>query len=250
MIDTHAHLDLCADRPETLLDRAREAGVTRVVTIGSGAAGGRRALEITERSPGVACALGIHPHDAGKATAAEFAELRKLLAHPCAVAVGETGLDHYRDYSPRKTQAEVFAKQIELAGDVDMPLIIHSRAADDDTLAALAAAPPGLPVVFHCLSSLRLAEAAVEHGYYCSFAGNVTYPKAADLREAAALVPAERILAETDAPYLAPQPVRGQKNEPAFVMHVLAELVEVRGVSPPELERQIETNATRLFGLE
>lgn len=250
MIDTHAHLDMCADPPAAVLERAVAAGVSRVVTVGSGAAGARRACEIAEHSQGVACAVGIHPHDAGRATPDELAQLRKLLAHPRVVAVGETGLDHFRDYAPRDEQAEAFAVQIELAAEAGKPLVVHSRAADGATLAALGEASPDTPVVLHCVSSLPLVEEAVERGYFCSFAGNVTYPKALELRQAATIVPAERILAETDAPYLAPQPVRGQKNEPAFVVHVLAALAEARGESPAELERQIDVNAARLFNFE
>jgi len=250
MIDTHAHLDMCDDAPAEVLERATSAGVTRVVTVGTGIESGQRVLEIAESTQGVACALGVHPHDAGSVTAADLDELRRLLQHPAAVAVGETGLDYYRDYAPRESQSEVFAAHIALAVEIDKPLVIHSRAADDDTLDALATVPASTPVVLHCLSSLVLAEAAVERGYYVSFAGNVTYPNARELRAAARVIPSNRLLAETDAPYLAPQPVRGQRSEPAHVMHTLSALADTRRENLRALERTIDDNASTFFGIE
>jgi TatD DNase family protein len=174
-------------------------------------------------------------------------ELRELLAHERAVAVGETGLDYFRDYAPRASQRSLFDRQIALAADLGLPVVVHSRAAEEDTAAALEATDG--TVVLHCFSSPGLLEPALERGWYVSFAGNVTYPKASDLREAARAVPSERLLAETDSPYLAPQPVRGLRNEPAFVVHTLAALAEVRGEDAAELARQIDANATAAFGL-
>ena len=249
MIDTHAHLDACAEPPGKLLRRAREAGVMRVVTIGSGIESCRGALRICEEEEGVAAALGIHPHQADGAGPDDLEELRRLLAHPRAVAVGEAGLDYYRDYAARDRQRELFGAQAKLAAELGKPLVVHSRAAEEDTLAVLEALPAEACVVLHCFSSPGLLPPALEHGWYVSFAGNVTYPKAESLRLAAARVPDDRLLAETDSPYLAPQAVRGRSNEPAHAVHVLAVLAEVRGVESAVLERQIEENATAAFGL-
>jgi TatD DNase family protein len=163
--------------------------------------------------------------------------------------VGETGLDYYRDYAPRDRQRELFRAQAELAAELGKALVVHCRAAEEDTLAVLEPLPPGQPVVLHCFSSPGLLPAALDRGWYVSFAGNVTYPKAEALRLAAARVPADRILAETDAPYLAPQPVRGRPSEPAHVVHVLQVLAAVRGEERSQLERRIEENAKAAFGL-
>ena len=244
MIDTHAHLDaLDADA----VARARDSGVTRVVTIGTDVPGCRRALELADAHEEVFAVLGIHPHEAGTATDADIAAVRELLTHPKAVGVGETGLDWFRDYAPRDAQTRLFERLLAVAAETGKPAVIHTRAADADTLAVLAGFSGR--VVLHCFSSPHLLDTAVERGWYVSFAGNATYPKAVDLRLAATLVPAERILAETDSPYLAPQPVRGQRNEPAYVMHTLAVLADARGEDAAELERRIERNAAECFGL-
>jgi TatD DNase family protein len=246
VIDTHAHLT-SLDDPGEAIGRAAEAGVTRILTVGTDVEDCRRALSLAERHDGVFAILGIHPHEAGVATEDDVAELRELLDHPKAVAVGETGLDWYRDYAPRDDQERVFTAQLELAGELGKPVVIHTRAADDDTLAALAGFTG--TVVLHCFSSPHLLPAALERGWYVSFAGNATFPKAVDLRLAATQVPAERILAETDSPYLAPQPVRGRRNEPANVVHTLAALAQARSEEPAELGRRIEQNATECFAL-
>jgi TatD DNase family protein len=246
VIDTHAHLT-SLDDPDEAIQRATEAGVTRILTVGTSVDDCRRALELAERHEGVFAILGIHPHDAGTATADDLAALRELLAHPKALAVGETGLDWFRDYAPQGDQRRLFAAELELAAELGKPVVIHTRAADDDTLAALA--DHGGTVVLHCFSSPHMLPAALDRGWYVSFAGNATFPKAVDLRLAATKVPAERLLAETDSPYLAPQPVRGKRNEPAYVAHTLASLARARGQEPAELERQIERNASGCFGL-
>ncbi|HZC74332.1 MAG TPA: TatD family hydrolase [Gaiellaceae bacterium] len=246
MIDTHAHLT-SLDNADEAIHRAGRAGVTRILTVGTNVEDCRRAIALTERHDGVFSILGIHPHDAGTATEDDLASLHELLAHPKTVAVGETGLDWFRDYAPRDAQQRLFAAELELADELGKPVVIHTRAADDDTLAALA--EHAGTVVLHCFSSPRMLPAALERGWYVSFAGNATFPKAVDLRLAATQVPAERILAETDSPYLAPQPVRGRRNEPANVVHTLAALAQARGDEPAELERQIERNAEQCFGL-
>ncbi len=247
MIDTHAHLDGLDDDPADVVARARAAGVTRILTVGTTPAGCRRALELADRFDDVFAILGIHPHEAGKTTDADVAEVRALLAHPHAVAVGETGLDWFRDYAPRDAQKRLFAQQLEVAAETQKPVVIHTRAADADTLAALSGFSGR--VVLHCFSSPHLLEPALERGWYVSFAGNVSFPKAVELRLASTRVPVNSLLAETDCPYLAPQPVRGQRNEPAFVVHTVAALAQARGEDAAELGRQIERNAAECFGL-
>jgi TatD DNase family protein len=179
--------------------------------------------------------------------AADLDELRELLQHPRAVAVGETGLDYFRDYAPHGAQQRLFEAQLALAHDVGKPVVIHTRAADADTLARLVE-HDGV-VILHCFTSQPLLEPALERGWYVSFAGNVTYKNAYELRAAARRVPADRLLAETDSPYLAPQPVRGRRNEPAYIRHTVAALAEARGVDAAVLERQLDENATRVFDL-
>jgi TatD DNase family protein len=247
VIDTHAHLDACADTADELVARAREAGVERVVSVGTGLESCRETVAIARRHDGVFAALGIHPHQATDADLDALDELRELLTDPRAVAVGETGLDHYRDYAPRDRQLWLFERQLEVAAELGKTVVIHTRDASEETAATLAGF--GGTVVLHCFSSPGLLPVALERGYYVSFAGNVTFPKAADLRAAAAAVPADRLLAETDTPYLAPQPVRGRENEPANVVHTLATLADVRGADPHVLEVQIDSNATAAFGL-
>ena len=247
MIDTHAHLDACADSSEDLLARARAAGVSRVVAVGSGIDSCRATLAIAEANMGVACALGIHPHQAGSADADRLDELRSLLEQPAAVAVGETGLDFYRDYAPRDSQQRVFEQQLALADELGLPIVVHTRSADAETADALR--PFRGRVVMHCFSSPGLLPVALERGYYVSFAGNVTYPKAQALRDAATQVPADRLLVETDCPYLTPQPLRGRPNEPANVVLTVEMLAEARGEPVENLARQIDANATRAFGL-
>jgi TatD DNase family protein len=247
VIDTHAHLDALDDDPAVVVARAAEAGVGRILTVGTTPAGCRRALELADAHDGVFAILGIHPHEAGGATDADVAEVRELLDHPKAVAVGETGLDWFRDYAPRDAQHRLFAQMLAIAAELQKPAVIHTRAADADTLDVLQSFDGR--VVLHCFSSPHLLEPAVERGWYVSFAGNATFPKAVDLRLAATQVPAARILAETDCPYLAPQPMRGRPNEPAYVVHTLAALAQARGEEPEQLERAIERNVAECFGL-
>jgi TatD DNase family protein len=244
--DTHAHLD-ALDDPDAAVERAREAGVTRIVTVGTGVDSCRAALELAERHDGVQAALGIDPHQASTPGAGRIDELRELLHHPKAVAVGETGLDYFHDFADRDDQRALFEAQLRLAEELGKPVVIHSRDADEDTLAALAGF--GGTVVLHCFSSPGLGPAARERGYYASFAGNVTYPKATGLREAATLVAVDRLLAETDAPYLAPQPLRGRRNEPAYLTHTVEALAATRGEALGEVTAALERNATAAFGL-
>ncbi len=247
MTDTHAHLDACALEAGELVDRARAVGVRRVVTIGTGIESCRSALAIAEAVDGVVAALGIDPHRAATPEAQRVGELRDLLSHPKAVAVGETGLDGHHGAATLREQRTLFDAQLALADELGLPVVIHSREASEETATALA--PFGGTVVLHCFSEPGLLGPALEHGYYVSFAGNVTYPKADALRDAAARVPDDRVLAETDSPYLAPQPVRGRPNEPMHVRHTLATLAEVRQVTVAELEARLDANAAVAFGL-
>ena len=247
MIDTHAHLDAATEEAAALVRRATDAGVTRIVSVGSGIASCEATLRLAHEHEGVFAALGVHPHQAGTEDAIRLGELRELLRHDGAVAVGETGLDFYRDYAPRPAQLDLFERELVLAHELGKPVVVHTRAADEETARALEGF--GGTVVLHCFSSPGLLPVALERGYYVSFAGNVTYPKPVELRAAAAAVPADRILAETDSPYLAPQPVRGRVNEPANIVHTLETLAEARGDDPSALEAQIESNATAVFGL-
>jgi TatD DNase family protein len=240
VIDTHAHLDALDEDPAAVVERARAAGVTRILTVGV-----REAVELADRFEEVYAVVGVHPHEAGREH--DLGELRRLHEHPKTVAVGEIGLDHYRDYAPHDAQQRLFAAQLGLAQELGKPVVIHTRAADDATLAELRSFDG--TVVLHCFSSPRLLPEALARGWYVSFAGNVTYRNAGDLRVAAAQVPADRLLAETDCPYLAPQPVRGRRNEPAYVLHTLAALADVRGVGAGELGAQIERNAATCFSL-
>jgi TatD DNase family protein len=246
VIDTHAHLDALGDTDDAVA-RAREAGVTRILTVGTDPAGCRRALEIAEAHEDVFAILGIHPHEAKVVTAEDVAEVQALLAHPKAVGAGEMGLDWFRDYAPRDMQFRLFEQMLRVASETAKPAVIHTRAADDDTVAMLNDFDG--TVVLHCFSSPRLLPHALERGWYVSFAGNVTYKNASDLRVAATQVPLDRILSETDCPYLAPQPVRGKRNEPAYVVHTVAALAEARGAALDELAAQIDRNAAACFGL-
>jgi TatD DNase family protein len=243
VIDTHAHLD-ALDDPAGAIARARAAGVERIVSIGSGLASTRATLAIADGEEGVSVAAGIHPHQAADGESVE--ELTSLIDGR-VVAIGEIGLDFYRDYAPRADQRRVFSEQLRLADELGKAVIVHSREADEQTAEVLAKFRG--TVVLHCFSSPGLLPVALERGYYVSFAGNVTYPKAVELREAAAKIPQDRLLAETDCPYLAPQPVRGKTNEPAYVVHTIAALAGARGEDADEVGRRIDVNAAAAFGL-
>jgi TatD DNase family protein len=246
VIDTHAHLDALEDA-DGALARAREAGVDRVITIGTGLASCRAVLELAEANDGVYAVLGIDPHQAGTDEAGRVGELEELLQNPAAVAVGEAGLDYHYGAHRKTEQRELFEAQLELARRVRLPVVVHTREANDDTAAILRGYDG--TVVMHCFSEPGLLATGLERDWYFSFAGNVTYPKASDLRDAARQVPASRILAETDSPYLAPQPLRGRSNEPAYVVHTVAALAAARGEDADELAARIEANAIAAFGL-
>ncbi|HYN92078.1 MAG TPA: TatD family hydrolase [Thermoleophilaceae bacterium] len=249
MIDTHCHLDSCEPPVAELVGRARAAGVTRLATVGMNGPSIERALAAAEEHDEVVAIVGRHPHETAAFDERALEEIERAAAHPRARAIGETGLDYYRDHAPRGDQRRAFEAQLELAARTRLPVVIHTRAAEDDTFALLREHAGSLPaVILHCFSAPeRLAE-CVEQGYLCSFAGNVTYPKATELQEAARELPADLLLVETDSPYLSPQPLRGRPNEPANVIHTARFVAELRGVSYEELERTVHANAARVLG--
>ena len=247
MIDTHAHLDAGAAPAEELLRRARDAGIDRVIAIGTGLDSCRAVLRLAEANEGVHAALGIDPHRAATAETTRVGELAELLDHPKVVAVGETGLDYHYGADAKVEQRSLFDAQLELAADRGLPVVVHSRAAAEDTAAALAAFAG--TVVLHCFSEPGLEAAAADRGYFASFAGNVTYPSAGELRGVAARIRRDRLLVETDTPYLSPQPRRGTPNEPANIVHTVAALAEARGDDEAELAAQLDANAATAFSL-
>ena len=254
MIDTHAHLGLCEPRDAELVAAAGAVGVRRILTVGLDEASNRDAIAAAEANAEVLASVGRHPNSAAGFDQRAEADLEELAAHQQVVAIGETGLDFFRDRAPIEDQRRAFVGQIAVARRAGLPVVIHLRdrgggEAVEEAFATLAREAEGVEVVLHCFSApaARVAEAA-ERGWYCSFAGNVTYPKSHPLREAARLVPDELLLVETDSPFLAPQGVRGRPNQPAHVVEVAERLAEERGVGYPELERVLEANASRVFG--
>jgi TatD DNase family protein len=272
LIDSHAHLDFPQfdDDRETVIERAREAGLVAIVDVGTSLASSRAAVALAERHGFIYAAVVVHPHDARTVTPEVLDELRALAHHPKVVAIGEIGLDYYRDLSPRPVQRRAFADQLELATEVGLPVVIHSREAHDDVMAALrewVASPSSLPPriggdrggaggtegragVLHSYSAGpgRLEE-VLELGFSIGISGPVTFPKANALRSVAAVVPLERLLVETDCPYLAPVPNRGRRNEPAYVRYVVEAVARVRGVSVETVARATGKNGRRLFGI-
>ena len=248
MIDSHTHLDVTPGSDAEIVERARAAGVTRILTVGTDADSARAALAAAEAHDEVYAAVGHHPNNATGFSGADLDAIREHARHPRCVAIGETGLDDYRDYAPRPDQERAFAAQIDLAREVGKPLVIHTRAAEDDTIAMLDREAAGLEVILHCFSMPDRLDACLERGWWISFAGNVTYPKAQELAEAAGRVPLDRLLVETDAPYLTPQAERKHRNQPAFVTHTARFVAERRGIAYEELEAAVDANAARLFG--
>jgi TatD DNase family protein len=254
MIDSHTHLFLCDGAEDELLAAASGAGVVRMLTVGMDRDTNAAAVASTERHGAVFAAVGRHPNEASGFNDAAVAEIAGLGAHEKVRAIGETGLDFYRDHATPEEQRRAFAAQIEIARELDLPIVIHARDPEGETTATdeifdtLDARAGAQPVILHCFSAPRRVEDAAERGWYCSFAGNATYPSAKDLLFAAAKVPEDRILVETDAPYLTPQPMRGKRNQPAHVVETARAVAEVRGASYEELERTVEANARALFG--
>jgi len=245
VIDSHTHLDACEPPDEQLVAAAGEAGVVRMLTVGTDPKSCRAALAAAERFPSVYAAIGCHPNVAQQLDTELLAE---LAVHPRCVAIGETGLDYHRDRAPRDLQMRAFEAQIDLARELGKPLVIHTRSAAADTLSLLHRRAVGVRVIMHCFSMPEHLDECIEAGWWISFAGNVTYSSAGDLASAAALVPAQRLLVETDAPYLAPASRRGKPNEPAAVVETAAFVAAQRGVERHELEATLERNAAELFG--
>lgn len=240
MIDSHCHLDRCDPPDPEWLDR--------VATVGMDDENIAQALGLAEQHEKVYAIVGRHPNSSDGFKPEDIEPIAEAARHPKAVAIGETGLDYFRNYSPREDQQRAFEAQIELAHGVEKPLVIHTRAAEDDTLATLGRLADGLTVVMHCFSMPDRLDECVERGYVCSFAGNVTYKKATELQEAAARVPDELLLVETDAPYLSPEPLRGKPNHPRNVEYTARRVAELRGVAFEELETLVAANAARVFG--
>ncbi len=248
MIDSHTHLHLCEAPDAELVEAAVQAGVSRMVTVGTDGESCRAALAAAEAFPQVYAAVGRHPNAATGFDDADLAELEALAAHERCVAIGETGLDHYRDGAPAEDQRRAFVAQIELARRVAKPLIIHTRAADDETLELLDAHAEGVRVILHCFSMAdRVAECLAHEDWWLSFAGNCTYPKNGPLMDAALRVPPQRLLVETDAPYLAPQGRRGRPNSPAQVVLTAQAIALARRVAYDELQRWVDDSAAAVF---
>jgi TatD DNase family protein len=244
VIDSHTHLALCTEPDGALVAAARAAGVERIVTVGTDAQSCAAALAAASEFEGVYAAIGCHPNNA---ELLDEEQLRRDASHPRCVAIGETGLDYYRDRSPRDAQRRAFEFHIDLARELDKPLVIHTRDAATDTLALLHEQAEGLRVVLHCFSMPEQLDECIDAGWWLSFAGNVTYPKNAAIAAAAAIAPIERLLVETDAPYLAPQSRRGRPNEPALVVETAAFVAAQRGLTYEDLETAIDASATSVF---
>jgi TatD DNase family protein len=252
LVDSHCHLDFpgLAEERDAVLGRARAAGVGAIQTIGTRLGTFEQVVAIAEANDGVYCSVGVHPHRAAKEPLDEPAQLLAWAEHPKVIGIGESGLDYYYDHSPRDVQAAVFQLHIEAARQSGLPLIVHTRDADRDTADLLRAAMAEAPFtgVIHCYSSSpELGLAAVEMGLYLGLGGILTFKKSEQLRGTVRELPLERLLLETDAPYLAPEPFRGRRNEPAYVTHVAATLAEVRGLALAEIETATTDNFFRLF---
>ena len=253
LVDSHCHLDdekFAADL-DAVMERARAAGVERMMTIGTGNGPPdlEAAVRLANAHPFLYATVGVHPHDAAKATPATYEHLLALLAHPKVLALGEIGLDYHYDFSPREVQREVFSGQLHLAVKTGKPVVIHTREAWPDTLRLIDETPPPRGGIMHCFTGgPDEARQALDRGFYLSFGGVITFPKADEVRVAARLTPDDRLLVETDAPYLAPVPHRGKRNEPAFIVETVRRLAEIRGAQPEFIAGLTEANFERLTG--
>lgn len=252
LIDTHAHLDhpRYDDDRDEVIERAREAGVETIITIGSHLASSERAVELAEAHGAIYATVGVHPHDASSWTEATYARLKQLADHEKVVAIGEMGLDYHYDHSPRPVQREVFIQQLQLARETDLPFVIHNRNANEDVMAILREYGEGLSGVLHAFTGTeQMAAECLERGYLLSTGGMVTFNQATDVRDVIATVPLDKLILETDSPYLTPVPLRGRRNEPAYVTHVARFLAEERGIDVEEVARVTTANARGLFRL-
>ncbi len=248
MVDTHCHLDSCEPPDAELVARARRLGVTRLATVGMHGRSIARALEAAHSFEEVFAIVGRHPHHSEGFSEADLEAIEAAAADERVRAIGETGLDYFRDRAPRADQLRAFEAQLALAARLNMPVVIHTRAAEEDTFAALAEHAAGLTIVLHCFSAPERLEECVERGYLISLAGNVTFANAEALQEAARVAPEELLLVETDSPYLTPVPLRGKPNEPANVTHTAEFVADLRGTPYAVLEQAVERNARRVFG--
>lgn len=254
MIDSHTHLFLCERPEDELVAGARRAGVSRMLNVGLGGPENIAVVGAAERHEGVFASVGCHPTEAGGFDEAQAEQIDRLAAHERVRAIGETGIDYYREAARPADQRHAFEAQVAIARKHGLPIVIHARDKDGETTAideifeVLDAQAGETPVILHCFSAPWRAADAAERGWYCSFAGHTTYPGSGELREAAAQLPAELILVETDAPYLAPQTVRGKPNEPAYVVDTARAVAAARGIPYEELESIVEANAGNLFG--
>ena len=252
LADSHAHIDderFDADREEVVA-RALAAGVSLIVNIGADMASSTRSVALAEKYPGIYAAVGMHPHDSQAMQEADYRQLERWTTHPKVVAIGEIGLDYHYDLSPRPVQKEVFLRQLDLARKTGKPFIIHEREAHADMLDIIRNAARGLNGVFHCFSgSVETAREYLKMGFYISVAGPVTFPKSVKTKEVAKAVPLDRLLVETDSPYLTPQPFRGKRNEPAYVRLVAEEIANLRDISLVELAEATTANVRRLFNI-
>ena len=248
-IDVHTHLEMLESLPEEAIRDARAHGVSQFITIGTHPDENVKVLEIAKKHfPLVACTLGIHPHEAQHFNPAVQAEMEKHLSEPFVVGIGEIGLDYYYDHSPREKQREVFRAQMEMAVKHALPVQIHTRDAEDDTIEILEEFRGRVRGMFHCFTgTIKLAEAGLDLGYNISFSGIITFKTAGDLREVVKRVPLDRMHVETDAPFLAPVPMRGKKNTPSFIVHTAKKIAELKAVSETELSELLKNNTRRLF---
>jgi len=250
LVDTHAHLQWKVfDKDlEKVLDRARKADVNCIINIGYDLSGSKKAIKLAERYEGLCATVGFHPHNANQLNENVLNELRKLSAHPNVVAIGEIGLDYYRNLSPRKVQLKAFEAQLALAEEVGLPVVIHDRDAHADTLKMLSKFKGRIKGVMHCFSgSKEMADQCIKFNYYISFAGPVTFRNAYRLQAIAKKIDLDRILLETDSPWLAPQKERGKRNEPAFLIHIAEKIAELQGTSLDKLAETTANNAKRIF---
>lgn len=253
LVDSHCHLnDRQFHRDQAqVITRAREQGVERIICVGYDLPSSQEAVELAARYSNLGVVIGVHPHDAKEVTEESYSELEKLASSPRVVAIGETGLDYYRDLSPRKTQQEVFIRHIDLARRTGLPIVVHDRDAHGEVVRILKAERAfEVGGVLHCFSgSWEIARQCLDMGFYLSLAGPVTYTNAKRPQEMARLIPLDRLLVETDAPYLTPEPLRGRRNEPAYVRYVAAKIAELRGMSLEDLAAATTANAGRVFRL-
>ncbi|MFQ5561483.1 MAG: YchF/TatD family DNA exonuclease, partial [Nitrospinota bacterium] len=253
LIDSHAHLDMQQfdDDRDEVINRALDSGVKLIINVGATLDGSRRSAKLASNYGPIYASVGVHPHDADTMTAETISELKELVKNEKVIAIGETGLDYYREHSGKESQKKAFLEHLKIAGENGLPIIIHSRDAKEDTLFILKNATPPLRGVLHCFSGdLEMARAAMELGLYISFAGPITYPNAENLREVMREIPIERLLVETDCPYLAPQKKRGKRNEPALVRHMADKICEIKEIPLARLSSQIQKNIKDLFKLE